>query len=823
MRRSLVIHHRDLNACLANGSAFAPSNACLSDRQNRALSLTLAAAFLALDEESHRSEQSTTGDWPSTTTNEAFRDALVQHLVGLGVSSPLHGVKQGGVGEWLDRVAGRFFRSRRGKCPATVSVVGALASQEAIKGITGVHTPLQQMIFFESLDSLPENEETVEEYSGEDNMSRVYGQQLAEALRRQRLFVVGAGAIGCELLKNFALMGVATESSSDTCDGEENGSWTSKGLSKGGIVVADMDTIEKSNLNRQLLFRSEHIGMSKAETAAAVLRKINPRVQIKGINSKVSEESEVFDAQFWEGADAVVTALDNVDARRFVDGMCLRHRRCMLDSGTQGTKGNTQVIFPALTETYSASTDPADDSIPLCTLKAFPYLAEHCVAWAKSLFETLFGADVAMVRNALLAVEQGSVDDFLDSLSKDEIKRLHHGISMCSSEYSARGAIRWAFELFVDMFTTEVQALIAAHPIDEVDEFGLPFWSGSRKFPLPAAFDSYNEEHVSFLRAMATQQCRALGIDASQLEKEIQGTKFSHPRGLVNGSLEEMRSLLVEKLANFDKSKLKLIQSSLREQYFEKDDPSLGHVDLVAVAANIRCRVYGIRTIDRMDVQRIAGNIIPALATTTAVVAGLVSLELVKTIAAQEGIREPRLEIFRNAFVNLALPEVSFAEPVPAEVFSAGSETFTPWDVVSLPLGLDSLTIKALAKTLEKRFGVQLQSVAIGDRLLYADFLDDAEERFRMSVGRLMSQGEVGDAEELLSSIPEDKYVDLQVTCVDAEGEEVRLPPVRVENVKGASSAKSSFKLFPAQDLKSKISSFASRTKGSVEQFLRRR
>ena len=785
--------------------------------------MTLAAAFLALDEEGHSAEQTTGGDWPSTATREAFRDAIVQHLVGLGVSSPLHGVKQGGVGEHLDRVATRFFRSRKGKCPAAVSVIGALASLEAIKGITGVHTPLQQMMFFESLDSLLGDEEGIGEYCGDDNMCRVYGQQLAEALKRQRIFVVGAGAIGCELLKNFALMEVATEDSSDSSNGAENVSWESKGISNGGIVVADMDTIEKSNLNRQLLFRSEHIGKSKAETAAAVLRKINSRVHVKGVNSKVSEGSELFDAEFWEGADAVVTALDNVDARRFVDAMCLRHRRCMLDSGTQGTKGNTQVMFPALTESYSSSSDPVDDSIPLCTLKAFPYLAEHCVAWAKSLFETLFGADVAIMRNALLAIEQSSTGDFLDSLNKDEMKRLYHGISTCISEYSTTGAIRWAFELFVDMFTTEVQALIAAHPIDEVDEFGIPFWSGSRKFPLPAAFDFYNEEHMSFIRAMATQQCRSLGIDSSQLEREIQGTKFVHPKSMVDRSQDEMKSLLIAKLAALDRKSIESTLSSLQEQYFEKDEPSLGHVDLVAVAANIRCRIYGIRPVDRMDVQRIAGNIIPALATTTAVVAGLVSLELVKSVAVLEGMRDQKLEIFRNAFVNLALPEVSFAEPVPAEFFVAGSETFTPWDVVSVPFGIDSLTIKALSKTLEKRFGAQVQSVAIGDRLLYADFLDDADDRFRMSVSQLINKVEDNDPEDITSVTPDDKYIDLQVTCVDSEGEEVRLPPVRVQNIRGASSSGSSFRLFRTEALKSKISSFASRTKVSVKEFLQRR
>jgi molybdopterin/thiamine biosynthesis adenylyltransferase len=62
-----------------------------------------------------------------------------------------------------------------------------------------------------------------------------------------------------------------------------------------------------------------------------------------------------------------------VDARRYVDEQCVMHGKWLIDSGTLGTKGNTQVVIPHLTESYSSSADPEEAAVPLCTIKTFPY------------------------------------------------------------------------------------------------------------------------------------------------------------------------------------------------------------------------------------------------------------------------------------------------------------------------------------------------------------------------------------------------------------------------------------------------------------------
>jgi ThiF family len=299
-----VIDHCSISDMLQSVSpTFVPTNGCLSDKKDRALSLCLLAAVRAID-----SMPGTVCSAAAVSQDEleAFESALISELRAMGVADPTASVKAGGVGEdTVEYVAERFLFSARGngQCPATVSVIGALAAQEVIKAITKVHVPITQFLMFESLDSvlLPLTAPTYDvTASAPENLSasmtaRVYGEEVAAELARLRVFIVGSGAIGCELLKTFALLGVGTGPSptgididtdtTSTIDGRSvrqgkvsvtDGPWS--GLSQGGVVLADMDLIERSNLNRQLLFREKHVGLAKCVVAADSIKQVGDTV-----------------------------------------------------------------------------------------------------------------------------------------------------------------------------------------------------------------------------------------------------------------------------------------------------------------------------------------------------------------------------------------------------------------------------------------------------------------------------------------------------------------------------------------------------------------
>ena len=119
------------------------------------------------------------------------------------------------------------------------------------------------------------------------------------------------------------------------------------GVGSMAITVTDPDAINP-NLNRQFLFRPWDVSKAKAECAAKAIQTMNPACPVAARLDRVGPETEnVFDDAFWEGLSGVCNALDNVQARLYVDQRCIYYQRPLLESGTLGAKGNVQVVVPA--------------------------------------------------------------------------------------------------------------------------------------------------------------------------------------------------------------------------------------------------------------------------------------------------------------------------------------------------------------------------------------------------------------------------------------------------------------------------------------------
>ncbi|KAF0298830.1 NEDD8-activating enzyme E1 catalytic subunit [Amphibalanus amphitrite] len=187
-----------------------------------------------------------------------------------------------------------------------------------------------------------------------------------------RVLVVGAGGLGCELLKDLALMGF------------------------GMIDVIDMDTIDVSNLNRQFLFRQQDVGRPKAVVAAEFIHGRVPGCTVTPHYCKIQDYDDLFYRQF----HVVVCGLDSILARRWINGMLVSLLRYeedgsldqssmipLVDGGTEGFKGNARVILPGMSACIECMLDlyPPQRNFPLCTIAHTPRLPEHCVEYARLL------------------------------------------------------------------------------------------------------------------------------------------------------------------------------------------------------------------------------------------------------------------------------------------------------------------------------------------------------------------------------------------------------------------------------------------------------
>lgn len=714
--------------------------------------------------------------------------------------------------------------------------IGGMASQEALKLCSGKFTPIQQWLYYDvrelltlrdlSPPSLPSSDSSSSSTPSSRSPSRysgqvsVLGEAFQEYLQRQRVFIVGAGALGCELIKNVALMGF------------------------GGVSITDMDTVEMSNLSRQFLFRDRHIGQHKSTVAGEQAKLINPDVQISSYEAKVSAETEgIFNEAFWERHSAVLNALDNISSRQYVDERCLLYQRPLFESGTLGTKCNTQCVIPFVSESYSQSYDPPEKSIPLCTLKNFPNAIEHTIQWARDQFERLFQLTPGDVNEYLLHFES-----FAGSMNRDpaaaSVVLQQVDAALRTWPKTEDDCIRRARLLYHEFFTETFHQLLYNIPLDKRNEDGTPFWSGAKKPPTPLSFQPDRHEDAEFIFHTAHLLAKTYNFPSPlRGTREEMATKAAAveipsflPRSIVFATKPEEHNKDAGKTAAAASSAPVGAEISLKDlpppsqfasctmqpEPFEKDDPQNHHIEFMTSCSNLRALAYGIPVADVATTKRIAGHIIPAMVTTTSLVTGLVGVEVLKYFLlqfralqrVQQQLRTPssasaehgsekesntstihrraaslltpspptleevkvQLTIYRNSFVNIAIPLLAFSDPVMVKgrsyclPESGRVIRWSSWDRVDVNEGKE-LTVLELTALLEKRYEMDVSMISLtSGKMLYMSFGGKAKDKKQLVSVLARERGE-----ELQAG---SDFMDLIVTGSIGE-EDVDMPIVR--------------------------------------------
>ncbi|EGG21879.1 sumo-activating enzyme subunit 2 [Cavenderia fasciculata] len=482
------------------------------------------------------------------------------------------------------------------------------------------------------------------------------GDDVFEKVQKAKVLVVGAGGIGCELLKNLVLSGFKD------------------------IHIIDLDTIDLSNLNRQFLFRKHHIGMSKAKIAREAVLKYNPDVNIEAHEGDIKNQQ--YGHQYFQRFDLVMNALDNLSARKHVNRMCLSVGVPLVESGTAGYLGQATVILKEKTECFECLPKEAPKEFAVCTIRSNPSSPIHCIVWAKMLYGRLF--DVADENNAVTDMDDNIVEGDPEKGTEVRDTKLEQA--------KAKGYDHWVFH---KVFHTDIDRLARMKDL----------WTGKTP-PTPLLLDDLLNNY-----------------------QKNNGNNNNNNNGTITTKSIALNSQIVNSFEDNTRAFVEVIKK-LKERLekdgaksWDKDDDLA--LDFVVAASNIRSHIFGIPLKSKFDIKQMAGNIVPAIATTNAIISGFIVLEAFKILSSRDQIQEKckTTFLFKQPSNKRVIYPVSIDQP--NKSCYVCSQT-----VVTLKIDTNTTTIgKLVNEVLKKGLAFHEPMIMKGQSMIYegGDDLDKEE------------------------------------------------------------------------------------------------
>ncbi len=183
-----------------------------------------------------------------------------------------------------------------------------------------------------------------------------------KALKESTVVVVGIGGLGTEVAKNLAMAGVGT------------------------LHLIDLDIIEYSNLNRQILFSDANEGEPKSKVAARTLKQINPYSRYIWHHSNLED----IDPEIYVSADLLISGLDSVAARGELNRRAVQYKKPLIDGGTVTYYGHVYTYFPGKNACLQCDPQPEREreTLAACTLVGIPRKRSHCLLKGQLFFES---------------------------------------------------------------------------------------------------------------------------------------------------------------------------------------------------------------------------------------------------------------------------------------------------------------------------------------------------------------------------------------------------------------------------------------------------
>jgi ubiquitin-activating enzyme E1 len=497
---------------------------------------------------------------------------------------------------------------------------GGVVSQEIIKYI-GIYKPINQWFRAEFISILDKeaNHEIISKGTRYNDQILIFGDETQKKLENLNVFMIGAGALGCELLKYCAMMGISTNPNSL-------------------LTVTDHDRIEKSNLSRQFLFRENNLGDLKSQCAINAVKKMNNKINCVSMQEFVHDKTEkIFDKTFFEKQNAVIIAVDNFEARTYISGQCEKYNITYFNCGTDGPYANVEAYIPGKTVQASYPVN-YKKVVPPCTLKMFPCSINHCILWALDHFEKFFNKNIINIKNM-----NNDINKFYEDMNKildlrtqfHQIKKLFKFLKIAISK-SFDKCIKYSIKKYHSFFINKINNILKLYPPDYINkETNLKFWTGNKIMPHPLIFDINEEMCFEFVKSFSILLANCLGIElknvnvseyikeySKQIEIKPKKMKTYENKSYYESKIKEIKKIIEKYLSE------KHCKINFKPIQYEKDTNDINQINYISYTSNLRAKNYNINNLDKMKIKIIAGKIMPALITSTSSVAGLLALQL---------------------------------------------------------------------------------------------------------------------------------------------------------------------------------------------------
>eukprot|EP00049_Salpingoeca_infusionum_P013170 m.246172 g.246172 ORF g.246172 m.246172 type:complete len:508 (+) comp15374_c1_seq19:896-2419(+) len=382
--------------------------------------------------------------------------------------------------------------------------------------------------------------------------------------------------------------------------------------------------------------------------------------------------------------------------------MCLAANIPLIESGSAGYLGQVHAILKGQSECYECHPKPAPKQYPTCTIRNTPSAMIHCVVWAKFLFNHLYGEadpdnDVAPnPDDPELRGDEGASEVQAQSVEKaaeGQGKRGQVGANSAVDPPENKSTRQWAEEnefdpktLLNKLFVKDVKVLLTLESL----------WK-TRAKPLVMDID-------------AILACSG-DVQTSQVDTK---------------KLPDQRVWTLKECLEKFLSAAEVVRNRCRQLKdgdfltWDKDDDDA--MDFLCAAANIRAHVFHIDMQSRFDLKSMAGNIIPAIATTNAVVAGLIVTEAYKIVAGNPSTcRE--VYVCRQPMSAKLLSASTLPKPNPQCIACGARPT------ACVTLNLETTTVQSLvSNVLKKRLSLVQPEVALTTGKVIVSVPEDEEE-----------------------------------------------------------------------------------------------